>query len=69
MATRPYPSFLIYLDSRGEYRWRCEAANGRTLADSGEGYHNYADCRRMIDVVASGAHHVWRTKDVIDRGH
>lgn len=68
MATRPYPSFLIYLDSDGHYRWRCEAANGsRIIADSGEGYHNYADCRNMIPVVAGAAANIWQTKEVTDR--
>jgi len=69
MATRPFPSFLIYLDTRGEYRWRCEAANGRTIADSGEGYHNYADCKRMISVVGGASGTIWQTKEVTDRGN
>lgn len=30
--------FLIYKDSLGEYRWRLIAANGKIVADSGEGY-------------------------------
>lgn len=28
----------IYEDKSGEWRWRLRAANGRTIADSGEGY-------------------------------
>jgi uncharacterized protein YegP (UPF0339 family) len=28
----------IYRDKKGEWRWRFAASNGRTLADSGEGY-------------------------------
>lgn len=68
MAARPYPSFLIYLDKAGEYRWRCEAANGsRIIADSGEGYQNYADCKRMIGVVGGAAGTIWQTKEVTDR--
>lgn len=69
MPNRPYPSFLIYLDANGHYRWKCEAANGRIIADSGEGYHNYADCKRMIGVVGSASAHIWQTKDVTDRGN
>jgi len=30
--------FEIYRDTRSEYRWRLKAANGRIIADSGEGY-------------------------------
>ena len=47
--------FTIYKDSKGEFRWRLTAANGKTVADSGEGYKNKADCRAGIDLVRSGA--------------
>lgn len=67
MAQRPYPSYLIYLDANGHYRWKCETANGRIIANSGEGYHNYADCSRMIPVVASAAVHIWRDPEVSRR--
>lgn len=66
MASRPYPSFLIYIDSRGEYRWKIEAANGRIIADSGEGYRNYTDCNHAIGLV-KGTTAVWQTKAVTDR--
>lgn len=66
MATRPYPSFLIYIDQRGEYRWKIEAANGRIIADSGEGYNNYADCKHAIGLVKD-ATAIWQTKEVTDR--
>ena len=66
MAQRPYPSFLIYLDATGQFRWRLEAGNYKTIADSGEGYHNYNDCRHGIDLIES-PHPVWRTQEVTDR--
>ena len=66
MATRPYPSFLLYIDANDQFRWRLQAANQRTIADSGEGYHNYADCRAAIDLIKS-PHPVWRTQAVTDR--
>jgi len=65
MADRTYPSFLIYLDDAGEFRWRFQAANHRTVADSGEGYQNYDDCRDGISLLES-PHPVWRTKEVSD---
>lgn len=40
--------FQIYKDSRGEWRWRIRAANGKIVADSGEGYKNQQDCIDMI---------------------
>ena len=45
--------FQMYRDSRNEWRWRLRAANGRTIADSGEGYVNKSDCRHAIDLVKS----------------
>jgi uncharacterized protein len=46
--------FYVYLDNRGEYRWRLVAGNGRTLADSGEGYRNKSDCINAINLIAGG---------------
>lgn len=43
VAQRPYPSFLIYLDVNRQFRWKLEAANGKIIANSGEGYHNLSD--------------------------
>lgn len=37
MTAHP-PKFRVYEDRAGEYRWRLVAGNGRTVADSGEGY-------------------------------
>ncbi|MDB5720803.1 MAG: hypothetical protein JWP15_1421, partial [Alphaproteobacteria bacterium] len=45
MPTRSYPSFYIYLDKAGEYRWRYQASgNHKTEADSAEGYKELRDC-------------------------
>lgn len=64
MADRPFPSFLIYKDARGEYRWRYQASNTKTVADSGEGYKNKADCEHGINLVkASNDSPVWVTSD------
>ncbi|WP_165251045.1 YegP family protein [Paludisphaera soli] len=43
--------FVMYRDSKGEFRWRLIATNGKTLADSGEGYKNKADCAATIDSI------------------
>lgn len=64
MATRPYPSFLIYKDAVGEFRWRYQASNTKIIADSGEGYVNQADCQHGIDLVKASANsEVWVTQD------
>lgn len=68
MATRPYPSFLIYVDAANDFRWRIEAANGRVLGDSGEGYRNLADCESAIASIRGiGANGVWETPAVTSR--
>ncbi len=43
--------FVIYKDRSNEYRWRLKAANGRIVADSGEGYVNKSDCRAAIELI------------------
>jgi uncharacterized protein YegP (UPF0339 family) len=34
-----------YKDLNNQWRWRAIATNGKTVADSGEGYHNLEDCK------------------------
>jgi uncharacterized protein YegP (UPF0339 family) len=43
--------YKVYKDRSGEWRWRLVAANGNTLADSGEGYRNKQDCLAGIELV------------------
>jgi len=43
--------YHIYKDADGEWRWYLEAANGRKIANSGEGYKNRVDCVAAIDLV------------------
>lgn len=43
--------YVIYRDAAGQYRWRYVASNGKTIADSGEGYHNKSDCTRGIEIM------------------
>jgi uncharacterized protein len=43
-------TFVLYR-SGFEFRWRLRAANGRIIADSGEGYFNKSDCLAAIRLV------------------
>lgn len=47
--------FVLYQDHKLEYRWRLVSSNGRTIADSGEGYHNKVDCQAGIELVRQHA--------------
>lgn len=47
--------FELYKDIGGEYRWRLKASNGKTIADSGEGYRNKSDCEHGINLVKRNA--------------
>jgi uncharacterized protein YegP (UPF0339 family) len=48
-------SFEIYADAKKEFRWRLKAANGQTIATSGQGYKAKADCKHAIEVIQKGA--------------
>ena len=43
--------FHVYKDRRNEYRWRLIAANGKVIADSGEGYSSKQSCKDGIELV------------------
>lgn len=43
--------YQVYRDNAGQYRWRLRAINGRTIADSAEGYINRTDCVAGITLV------------------
>jgi uncharacterized protein YegP (UPF0339 family) len=44
-------TYEYYKDKKGEWRWRLVAANGRILADSGEGYKSEKECKDDINRV------------------
>ncbi|OQC18921.1 MAG: hypothetical protein BWX69_03139 [Planctomycetes bacterium ADurb.Bin069] len=43
--------FDVYKDAIGLWRWRLLASNYRTIADSGESYHNRQDALHAINLV------------------
>ena len=44
-------SVLVYQDEAGEYRWTAKAANGKKVADSGEGYVNRSHAKKMAKAL------------------
>jgi len=56
MSNRTYPSYWMYKDRIGEWRWSYEASNGLTIAVSSEAYKNRADCERSIEIMKSSTY-------------
>jgi uncharacterized protein YegP (UPF0339 family) len=48
-------NFHTYKDHIGEWRWRLISSNGRTVADSGEGYSSLSACRDAAERVKDHA--------------
>jgi len=45
-------TYYVYRDRLGHYRWRLvHNSNGKTIADSGEGYVRKSDCLHGINIV------------------
>ena len=52
MATkRPFPSFLIYRDKEGHWRWNFAGPGGRILAESSQAYTRGSGCVRAIKLL------------------
>ena len=44
--------YYVYKDTANQWRWTLYAANGRKIANAGEGYFNKQDCIDAINLVA-----------------
>jgi uncharacterized protein YegP (UPF0339 family) len=44
-------TYYYYKDSKGLWRWRLKAANGRIIADSAESYLSEDECKKDIERV------------------
>lgn len=44
-------AYYLYKDTKGFWRWRFVSTNGRTIADSGEGYYNRSDAVNGINIM------------------
>ncbi|HMT14832.1 MAG TPA: DUF1508 domain-containing protein [Aestuariivirga sp.] len=56
MSNRVYPSYFIYKDSSGYWRWRYDAGNMKTISVSSESYYNKYDCEHAISLVKNSLH-------------
>jgi len=51
VPARPYPSFLIYKDGLGQFRWRYQLSVKKTVAESAQGFRNRFDCVEDIQLI------------------
>ena len=51
MANRPVPSFLVFRDGNGHWRWNFAARNGRIVAASSVGYAHQKGCVQAIRLM------------------
>jgi uncharacterized protein YegP (UPF0339 family) len=49
------PTFRVFEDAAGEWRWRFVAANGEIIADSGEGYVSKRNAQEAAERVRTDA--------------
>ena len=47
--------YTLYKDRSAQWRWRYVASNGRTIADSAEGYYNRADALNGIQIMKNSS--------------
>ncbi|WP_410489483.1 YegP family protein [Agrobacterium tumefaciens] len=67
MTSRTYPSYWMYKDNKGEWRWTYEASNAKTIAVSSEGYVKRSDCERSIEIMKASTHsQVWLPTDLVN---
>lgn len=54
MITNTTMTYWMYKDRANQWRWQLiHNSNGKTISDSGEGYHNKTDCRHGITLNAT----------------
>jgi uncharacterized protein YegP (UPF0339 family) len=47
--------FVLYRDTRRQWRWRLVSSNGKIVADCGEGYRHRTDAVSIIAAIRGGA--------------
>ena len=55
MAHRPFPSYWMFRDRNGHWRWNFAAADGRVIAASSVAYFRKEGCIRAIQTMKGSA--------------
>lgn len=65
MTSRSYPSYWLYKDGKGEWRWTYHGKNCEEIAVSSESYKRRADANRSIEIMkASLGSQVWLPSNI-----
>ena len=60
MANQTFPSYWMYKDIQGKWRWTYHAANGEAIAVSSESYNRRADCENGIKIMKQSSNsEIW----------
>ena len=54
-SKRPFPSYLLFRDKEGSWRWNFAGPGGRVLAASSQTYPSSAGCIRAIQMLKGSA--------------
>jgi uncharacterized protein YegP (UPF0339 family) len=55
MAKRPFPSYWMFRDKDGNWRWNFAAGNGKVVAASSVAYLRREGCIRSIQIMKGSA--------------
>ncbi len=71
MAYRPFPSFWMFRDRDGRWRWNFASADGKVIAASKVAYFHKEGCvRAILTIKGSSSVPVWGPeRDVEDVGN
>jgi len=53
MAQRPFPSFLVFSDQHGHWRWNFADATGKIVAAGNQSFQRPAGCAKAIQSLAA----------------
>lgn len=56
MTRRTLPSFWVYRDKQGHWRWNLVAADGKIIAASSVAYFRKEGCFRAVNQIKKSAH-------------
>lgn len=56
MAPRSFPSYRLFKDNRGKWRWRYDLSADEAIAVSSDSYDSRPECERAVMVLRQSIH-------------